>query len=122
MDMINEIISKYENFYDSLVTKLYITNDYKEGVINIDLEIRCMNSLNNFNFENLSFSLESVSFFQVFNSEKLDYLVPNGIFLTKQNDLYIIDLDPIISDNSLNYNENSNFIIKCKKLSYKIKE
>lgn len=118
--MITEILSKYENFYDSIITDIHVNNNFNLGEIIIKIEIRCMNALNNYCFENVLFTLENVSYFNIFNSKKLDYFFPNGAVFKKQDDLYIIDFDPLVFSDYLLYNENSNFIIKCDKLSYKI--
>lgn len=115
--MINEIINKYEHFSDSLIIKLvYIINDNSKV---IEVTIRCMNKFKDYQFETIKLSFEDIISFRFIENENQSSFLINSALLLNEKGIITFDFFPLIFGRSkLSENENSDFKIKCRKVSY----
>jgi hypothetical protein len=117
--MLKEIQEKYEQFSDALISQIVYNSSGNEK--SAQITIRCMNKLNDYQFEVIKLQFEdiiSIRFIESFNSCST---VINSALLTQQNEIIVFDFFPdIYSDGLLQENDNSDFKIKCMKLSYEL--
>lgn len=115
--MINEIKNKYEHFSDSLVLKLvYNLEDTSK---NIEVIIKCMNKLKDWEFETIKLSFEDIILFRFIEKENQSSVSINAALLTSEKGVVTFDFCPLVFGRSdLKENENSDFKIKCRKVGY----
>ena len=115
--MLNEIINKFENFSDALVSE--IKYNYALDRKDAEVTIKCMNRLNDYNWEIIKLFFIDVVYFRFYENDKTTSTIINSALLKNENDLIIIDFFPLIFGGSnLKINENSDFIIYCKRIEY----
>ncbi|MBN9293030.1 MAG: hypothetical protein J0G96_03520 [Flavobacteriia bacterium] len=116
--MIDEIKNKYEHFSDSLVLK--IVYDADDTSKKIEVIIKCMNKLNDYEFEIITLSFEDIISFCFIDTENQSNVSINAALLTNERGIITFDFSPLIFERAeLKENENSDFKIKCRKISYK---
>ena len=117
--MFKEIIDKYENFSDSLISNInYKRSSEDEG--KIEIVIRCMNSYNNYEFEIIKLTILGIYKFRFLEEKGFSSLIINSALLVEQEDCIIIDFFPDIYKEKFVLNENSDFIIKAKSVIYEL--
>ena len=117
--MIDEIKKRYELFSDSLISKIsYERTTEKDG--KIEIIIRSMNALNNYQFELVKLIITNVIEFRLIEKHPFSSLIINSALLIKENDFIIIDFYPDIYKDCLKINLESDFIIKAEKICYKV--
>ena len=113
--MIDQIISKYENFSDALVSEI----NYKSSLQtrSIELIVKCMNSQKDYEWEIIKLTFIDIIFFKFSENENSSSTLINCALLKEENGIIIMDFFPLIFGNyNLKENINSDFIIKCKTL------
>ncbi len=121
--MLKEIIEKYGDFHDALISEInYKCHDeyiYPDNRI-LEVILRCQNFENGeYEIVKLMFKhVRKYSFSEEFSGSSL--LIYSAL-LKKEEDIIIFDFFAIIyGDWLLKENPNSNFIIKCKEVSYEV--
>ncbi|MGB3947675.1 MAG: hypothetical protein WBM13_06805 [Bacteroidia bacterium] len=118
--MLNEIINKYEQFSDALISEIsYKSTGNKK---NLDVVIKCMNSLKDFEFETIKLTFIDLISVRFIEREKMSSVLINSALLKKTNNIIMFDFFPTTYDNNLVENLNSDFIIKCKEVYYDVLE
>lgn len=119
--MINEIINKYENFSDALISEIIYHSI--ENIKEVEVVISCMNALNNFNYEKIRLYFIDVISIRFNENENESSTVINSALIRNDNGIIILDFFPLnYEEGSLKENENSDLKIKCRKLNYCILE
>lgn len=116
--MIHDIHRKYEKFSDALITSVRYDNG-PPGSRNAEVQIKCMNSERDYEWEMVRLLFENVVFFRFADSERFSGTVINAALISTIDDMVTVDFFPIIGGTSgLTENVNSDFIIKCGGLTY----
>lgn len=116
--MLKEIIKKYEKFADALIYQVsyYVNFNQKKA----EIVIRCMNSFNNYNFEYIKIIFIDVIFIRFIEKEITSSTLINSALLKEENNIITFDFFPLFYDeDDLRENQESDFIIKCKKIEYR---
>jgi hypothetical protein len=119
MNMINEIINKYEQFSDALISEI----NYKSSIQsrNIEVIIKCMNSHKDYKWETIKLIFIDVLFFKFTENENTSSTLINSALIKEEKNMIIVDFFALIfGNNDLKENANSDFIVKCKTLKYKL--
>ncbi len=117
--MLEEIQLKYSDFHDASILRIDFTEDSNLSVIAIT--ILCMNAEKGYEYEKIKILLSNIQFFNIKYSQNMGLLSPFSVLLTEDAGSYIIDFDCVyISENKLKVNSVSDFIIKCRTLSYQV--
>ncbi len=119
MNIIEEIISKFQHFNDSIILSFNYKYDLEKSKKNIEIILKCMNFQNNYIFETIQIELEDVKYLKILDTDKLNYLVPTSICVTKNKEEYVIDFDPINYDQEIQLNPKSEFLVKCTTINYR---
>lgn len=115
--MLTEIINKYENFSDALISEII----YRvfENSTSVEIVVSCMNSLNDYKFETIKLTFMEIVSICFHENENQSSTLINSALLASDNEIIIFDFFPLIyGDSNLKENENSDFKIKCRKVSY----
>ncbi|SDD42859.1 hypothetical protein [Niabella drilacis] len=115
--MLAEIINKYEKFSDALIIGIeYHPND---ATRTLEVVIRCMNNMNGHQFETIKLIFTDVKLVQFFEVENQSSTLINAALIADNNGIITFDFFPLIyAGSELFENENSDFKIKCKNVSY----
>lgn len=117
--MLEEIKLKYSHFHDAQIYKINFTDEY--GNNNLNLMLSCASSQNDYNLDNIKIFFIDVTSFKFNFKKNMGLLTIFACFLKKENDLIIADFDCIYFDeDNLEENPKSEFIIKCKEISYEV--
>lgn len=118
--MVEEIIEKFGDFHDGLISRIiYERNTDDEGKIIINLGTR--NFQNDFKFENIELVFKDIKSFRLVESFPNSCLIIGNALILRKDDLITFDFFPIIHDhNDLEVNEQSDFIVKCREILFKI--
>jgi hypothetical protein len=117
--MLEEIKLKYSHFHDAQIYKINFQEEY--GNNNLILMLSCTSSQNDYNLDNLKISLIDVVSFKYDFKKNMGLLTIFACFLKTENDLITVDFDCIYFDEeNLKENPNSQFIIKCREISYEV--
>jgi len=127
--MIDKLIEDYEDFHDALIlnfeykTNIDLSDRFKQGSEEIYLTMSCFNLKQDFVRQTVNINFKEV---ETFKFNKYTGMVMN-LLIEKDNETFIFDFDPIIlsvDENSgkfiLEKNPNSELLIKCKKLTFKV--
>lgn len=121
--MLEKINFFYKKFSDCLIKKTkydsYISEESKER---IEVTLSCFNFERENRREIIKLIFEdliTVKFIQIKNNPSL-FL--DEVYILEENELITFDFFPIDHFDYLEENPNSNFIIKCKKVSYEVLE
>ncbi|WP_428661340.1 hypothetical protein [Runella sp.] len=115
--MLAEIINKYENFSDALISEII----YRvfENSKSVELVVSCMNSLNDYKFETIKLTFMDIVSIRFNENANQSSTLINSALLVNDDGIIIADFFPLIyAGGNLKENENSDFKIKCRKLSY----
>lgn len=116
--MIKEINEKFGDFHDTVISSItYSRSTNEDGKIVI--AIRAIN-LQTMEFENVSIVFEEVLSFRLIELEAFYSLIINSALIIESKDVIVFDFFPDIYSDRLELNEGSDFIIKCKRVSYKV--
>ena len=117
-NMLEEIITKYENFSDSMILEflLYQYNSSKR----IEVTIKCMNSMNNYEYEKIKIIFGDIKSFRFIEKNMESSTVINSALLKRNEDTIIFDFFPLIFSDGLKENENSDLKIEFSYLNYKV--
>ncbi|QMW02854.1 hypothetical protein [Spirosoma foliorum] len=121
--MLSEIINTYEQFSDSLILKVcYISlTENSSNSRTIEVVIRCMNKLNDYEWDVIKLSFLDVIKFRFIENENTSSTLINSALLKREDGNVIVDFFPLYySQSSLLENPNSDFIIYCKDLKYEV--
>ncbi len=115
--MLNEIISKYEKFSDSLISEIkYVSNERKA----VEVTINCMNRFEDYKFETIKLLFEDVLSIRFVENENNSSTLVNSALISSQNEFIVFDFFPLIfGEDELKENRDSDLQIKCKRVSYK---
>ena len=122
--MIEEIIEIYDDFHDSLITKIQYNRNFnyyepqKSIEPDVELYLSCFNCQNYFERELIKIVFTDVSFFNFQNYEGM----VSSALIKKENDIITFDFFPIIYTEHSGEDLNSFCIIKCKSVNYEVME
>ena len=118
--MLEKITSEYAKFPDSLIEGIYFFPISKESDSTIEVILSCFNlkKENKNEIIKLIFTKIELIKFNQFNDDPSLFL--DEIYIDYKNDLITFDFFPIDHFDYLEENPNSNFIIKCRKISYEV--
>jgi hypothetical protein len=116
--MLEEIITKYENFSDSMILDFFFYQ--YDGYKIIEVTINCMNSMNNYEYEKIKIIFEDVKSFRFIENNKESSTVIYSAMLKRNKNTIIFDFFPLIFDDELKENEKSDFKIEFLRLNYEI--
>ena len=116
-----EIIKKrYEFFSDSVITNV----NYKqsiEGESNVEVYLRSMNALEDYNFEFLKLTFLDIQKFRLLQLYESSSFVIDQALLIKDNGIITFDFFPkTCDDDSLEEDPNSDLLIKCRKVLFEV--
>jgi hypothetical protein len=121
--MLEEIIEKYGKFSDSLVSeisyKCYITEKGTEDDT-IEVVLRCMNFKNENKFERIKLKFVGVMVYKFSQNKQYPSLFLDEVYIKEEDGIITFDFFPIDYFDYLEENPNSEFIVKCKEVSYKV--
>ncbi len=119
--MLEELKDNYNCFHDSIITNINygcIEDGYTEKR-NLTIKLTSINILTDV-LEIIKIHFYDIVSFK-FKEENQSAFVVFKALLTKDNDLIIFDFSPdIYGDSILKENPNSEFIIKCRKVTYEV--
>ena len=120
--MIKDIINKYGEFSDSWITeiKYYKKMINTEDINVIELIINCANKQNDYIYEVVNLTFKNIVSFNFSEINKSDNFASSDVLIKTERELITFDFFPIDYFDYLEENPNSNFIIKCKEVSYKV--
>lgn len=119
--MIEEIKEKYEDFADSLISQVsYLRTLDNQGIIEITLAV--MNAENDYKFENIKLVLSNISTFRFVEMNNTSSLIIYGAILSQDNGVITLDFFPEIHDDKYVVNEESDFLVRCKHITYEFIE
>ena len=120
--MIKDIINKYGEFSDSWITeiKYYKKMINTEDINVIELIINCANKQNDYIYEVVNLTFKNIVSFNFSEINNSDNFASSDILIKTERELITFDFFPIDYFDYLEENPNSNFIIKCKEVSYKV--
>jgi hypothetical protein len=121
-NMITEIIGKYGNFADALVLGFSFESNVHSsfGKGEIEVFINCMNSENDFEWEKVKLVFEEVVCFRFIEHRNASSVVVNAALLKHDNDEIVFDFFPVILDQELIGNPESDFVVRCKRIRYEV--
>jgi hypothetical protein len=117
--MLEEIKLKYSRFHDAQICKIIFNDKYGNNDLNLILS--CTSSQNDYNLDNIKISFIDVISFKFNFKKSMGLLTIFACFLKTENDIITVDFDCIyLDEDNLKENPNSEFIIKCKEISYEV--
>ncbi|WP_343745126.1 hypothetical protein [Chitinophaga sp.] len=118
--MITEITRKYGHFADALLLSFSFESNVHSasGKGKIEILINCMNSENDFEWEKVKLVFEEVTCFRFIENRNTSSVAINAAMLNHNSDEIAFDFFPLMFNHELVENPESDFIIKCKKLTY----
>jgi hypothetical protein len=116
--MLEKIIKDYSEFSDSWISEIIIFSKNNETVL--ELIIHCANKNKNYNYEKVKISFKNGINYKIIKDFEINSFAPKDVFINKNNDIITFDFYPIDHFDYLEENPKSNFIIKCKDISYEI--
>jgi hypothetical protein len=117
--MLNEIVKKYGNLSDSLISEIiYYAVD---GTRRIEVILDCMNALNDYEYEKMKLTFNYILSIHFSENENQSTTSINSALIANDSGIIVFDFFPLISgEGNLKENENSDFKIKCKEVSYSL--
>ena len=117
--MLEEIKLKYSHFHDAQIYKINFIEE--SGNNDLNLILSCTSSQNDYNLDNVKLSFIDITSFKLNFKKNMGLFTIFACFLKAENDLITVDFDCIYFDeDNLKENPNSEFIIKCKQISYEV--
>lgn len=114
--MFNEIKNKYEDFSDSVISEIKYYQMHNIRIVEVTL--KCMNSFNDYDYENIKLIFNDVTFFHFKEAEPYSSTAINSAFLNNDKGIIVFDFFPLLYNNKLEENPESDLIIKSKRLFY----
>lgn len=119
--MLEKITDRYDRFADSVISEFtyrrYLNvNGFDEGVI--DVYIRAESKSADYEIVKLKFS-EIISF-RFLENQDSSSLIINEAYINEENNIITFDFFPLIYAAGTRENIDSDFIVKCKKVSFEI--
>lgn len=116
--MIKKIIEDYCEFSDSWISEIKLFENNSENVF--ELIIHCANKSKNYSYEKVKFSFTKVICYKLIGKKGITDFAPKDVYIKEDNGLITFDFFPIDHFDYLEENPNSEFIIKCKEISYEV--
>ncbi|WP_418264586.1 hypothetical protein [Flavobacterium faecale] len=116
--MIKKIIEDYYEFSDSWISEIKLFENNNENVF--DLIIHCANKGKNYNYEKVKISFIEVIFYKLIGENGISDFAPKDVYIKEEDGVITFDFFPIDHFDYLEENPNSNFIIKCRKIEFKV--
>lgn len=117
--MLSEIINRYENFSDALISEIvYRVVDNSRS---IEIVLNCMNALSDYEYEKIKLTFTSIVSIHFNENENQSSTIINSALITSDNGIMVFDFFPLIYGGAnLKENENSDLKIKCREVSYEV--
>lgn len=121
--MLKELIKNYEYFHDALITEYHYKSGYhidvrKKVISEVDIYISCFHAETS-NNDKLKINFKEIEYFRANDIEGMVY----GALMKEEKGIITFDFFPtIVSSGEVEENPESNFIVKCKEVSYTIIE
>lgn len=117
--MFKEIINKYDRFSDALISEIKYNS--LENTREVTVTIKCMNSLNDFQWEIVKLIFTDIQFIRFIERIQTSSTFINSAMLKEEDNILIFDFFPLIFDgDKLAENAESDFLIKCKGVKYEV--
>jgi hypothetical protein len=117
--MIKDIKEKYERFSDALILEIRYENLSDNRVVEVNMN--CMNSKNDYEWETIKLIFNDILLFRFVENEKTSSTSIFAALLKEEDGIMVFDFFPLIYEElELKENENSDFIIKCRDVKYKV--
>jgi hypothetical protein len=119
--MLEEIIEKYEKFPDCLIkTVKYSVSISEENNDSVETIISCFNLKEENKREIIRIIFKNIELIKFSQINRFPSLFLDEIYIKEDNGLITFDFFPIDHFDYLEENPNSEFIIKCKQVSYEV--
>lgn len=115
--MIQEIIEKYCELSDSWVSEVKLLNN-NENIL--ELIIDCANKSKDYSYEKVKFSFTKMISYKLIGKNGVTDFAPKDVFINQKEGVITFDFFPIDHFDYLEENPNSEFIIKCREISYEV--
>ena len=120
--MLEEIKERFEFFSDALIKKISYEG-VKEGYGKIVITLNTMDSDNNDNFSKIKLIFKGIQKFRLIEQYPFSSLIINQALLIEDEEGITFDFFPeICDDNRLKEDPNSDLLIKCQGVSFKVIE
>jgi hypothetical protein len=114
--MIEKIIEDYAEFSDSWISEITLYNN--ENII--EIIIHCANKNKDYSYEKVKISFKKIINYVLIEKNRISDLAPKDVLINEKNGIITFDFFPIDHFDYLEENPNSEFIIKCKEISYEV--
>jgi hypothetical protein len=120
--MLKEIIEKYEKFPDCLIKAVtYNMSISEKNDDSIETIISCFNLQNENKREIIQIIFKDIELIKFSQIKRFPSLFLNEIYIKREkSNLITFDFFPIDHFDYMEENPNSEFIIKCKEITYKV--
>lgn len=117
--MFCEIVNKYENFSDALISEIFY--HVVDNSRSVEIVLNCMNAFKDYEYETIKLTFIDPISICFKENENQSSTVVNSAFLAMDNGIIVFDFFPLIfGERNLKENENSDLKIKCKGISYEV--
>lgn len=119
--MIEKLIKNYGSLCDSWIDEISIKKIMKDSIekVIISVEINSANIIKDYKYEKICLVFEEVLCF-TFKDNTTINLSPKEVYINYDNNTILFDFDPIDNFDSLEENNDSNFKIISKILTFEI--
>lgn len=115
--MIEEINKRYGGFHDAIISNIsYSRSIENESIIEITLSVMSLECV----YENIKILLSEISYFRFIEKNYSSSLIINGVVLVEEEGVITLDFFPEISASGYTITEDSDFLIRCKHISYEV--
>jgi hypothetical protein len=116
--MIEKIIENYFELSDSWISEIKSIDSNNE--ITLELIIHCANRNKDYSYEKVKFLFSKIISYQIIRKNIVNNFAPKDVFIKEKDGIITFDFFPIDHFDYLEENPNSDFIIKCKEISYEV--
>jgi hypothetical protein len=110
------IVSKYERFADSLISAVTYNSTSTTSIVEVLME--CWSNEDDYKREKIKLKFIDIQLFRFI--EVGGSTVINSALLKNEDNLITVDFFPIRFERELLEDTNSDFLIKCKKITYEV--
>lgn len=116
--MYDELVDKYEQFSDAFVEQIVFDANGKNS--GIQIFVSCMNRFLDYEYERIRLIFEDVTLFRFIYNENMNSTFIFSALLQKEEDIITFDFFPLMFNDGLKEDVNSDLLIKCRNISYTI--
>lgn len=117
--MIEEIVKKYGNFSDALISEIQYRSLGRDRIV--EIVITCMNSQKDYDWDTIRIKCSEINFFRFEEKCNVSSTAINSALVFVRDGLITVDFFPtFLGGEDLEENPKSDFIIKFEKISYEL--